>query len=99
MGSETPTNCSCWRARAVEGTNCPRRMPVVMARMIQTTRKRSRKERPRREGVSVVRGRLSRNVRDGIWKELRWTGDIPGFIWFSMSKGVLWPELSVGVVA
>lgn len=54
MGTETPTKVDCWRAGPVEGTKLPRRMPMAIARMIQTTRKRSRKERALRGGTSCV---------------------------------------------
>jgi len=56
MGALTPTNVPRWRAGPVSGTRLARMMPMAMARMIQITRKRSRKERPLNGGGGAVDG-------------------------------------------
>ena len=54
MGRLTPTNCPLCSAGPVEGTNWPSSIPIAMLRMIQRTRKRSRKERPFNGGISFA---------------------------------------------
>jgi hypothetical protein len=56
IGALTPTNVPRCSAGPVEGTRLARIMPMAMARMIQITRKRSRKERPLKGGGGVVVG-------------------------------------------
>lgn len=51
MGIETPTNVPFWRAGPVDGTRLARIMPRAIERMIQITRKRSRKERALKGGA------------------------------------------------
>ena len=46
MGALTPTNVPRCSAGPVSGTRFARMMPIAIARMIQTTRKRSRKDNP-----------------------------------------------------
>lgn len=45
MGSETPTKVPLFRAGPTSSTKLPRRMPISMARKIQSARNRSRKPR------------------------------------------------------
>lgn len=52
MGALTPTKRPPWRVVPVLGTRLPRMIPIAMAKMIQTTRKRSKIERAFRGGRS-----------------------------------------------